>query len=152
MKPRQFDLRMVDENMANAARVMQSKARELSDLYDDCYGAAPHSCCRLCEKLGMTELLIRRAGRRPAIGFLRAPSIRSGARAFVRLSLYFRHTRNDVFELTRNASPFARAAAATPVCDSSASLHALSRQGWRLRCHTQRHAGRRWRLRSWRPV
>jgi N-methylhydantoinase A len=81
---------MVDENMANAARVHAvENGRELAEYTMIAYGgAAPLHAARLCEKLGIAQLLIPPgAGVGSAIGFLRTPfgyeSLRS---AVMRLS------------------------------------------------------------------
>jgi N-methylhydantoinase A len=105
---------MVDENMANAARVHAVESgRELSDFTMIAYGGgAPLHACRLCEKLGMTELLIPPgAGVGSAIGFLRAPFGYEAVRgAFVRLSLFDPAYANDVLRgLTEESVAIARA-------------------------------------------
>ncbi|WP_347558340.1 hydantoinase/oxoprolinase family protein [Robbsia sp. KACC 23696] len=67
---------MVDENMANAARVHAvENGCELAGYTMIAYGgAAPLHAGRLCEKLGMDRLLVPPgAGVGSAIGFLRAP-------------------------------------------------------------------------------
>ncbi|WP_374901219.1 hydantoinase/oxoprolinase family protein, partial [Brucella endophytica] len=67
---------MVDENMSNAARMHAvENGKELSEYTMIAFGgAAPIHAARLCEKLGMSELLIPPgAGVGSAIGFLRAP-------------------------------------------------------------------------------
>ncbi|MBC8740913.1 N-methylhydantoinase A [Paraburkholderia sp. Clong3] len=81
---------MVDENMANAARVHAvENGCELAEYTMIAYGgAAPLHAARLCEKLGIAQLLIPPgAGVGSAIGFLRTPfgyeSLRS---AVMRLS------------------------------------------------------------------
>jgi N-methylhydantoinase A len=93
---------MVDENMANAARVHAVESgRELSDFTMIAYGGgAPLHACRLCEKLGMTELLIPPgAGVGSAIGFLRAPFGYEAVRgAFVRLSTFDPAYANEVLQ------------------------------------------------------
>lgn len=67
---------VVDENMANAARVHAvENGEDLSDYTMIAFGgAAPLHAGRLCEKLGIERLLIPPgAGVGSAIGFLRAP-------------------------------------------------------------------------------
>ena len=67
---------MVDENMANAARVHAvENGEEISDYTMIAFGgAAPLHAGRLSEKLGITRLLVPPgAGVGSAIGFLRAP-------------------------------------------------------------------------------
>jgi len=67
---------MVDENMANAARVHAvENGRDIEGFTMVAFGGgAPLHACRLCEKLGLKALLIPPgAGVGSAIGFLRAP-------------------------------------------------------------------------------
>ena len=67
---------MVDENMANAARVHAiERGKTLSDRTLIAFGgAAPLHAARLAEKLGMTRIVIpTSAGVGSAVGFLRAP-------------------------------------------------------------------------------
>ena len=67
---------MVDENMANAARVHAvENGEDLSEYTMIAFGgAAPLHAGRLCEKLGVERLIVPPgAGVGSAIGFLRAP-------------------------------------------------------------------------------
>ncbi|MEO9649423.1 MAG: hydantoinase/oxoprolinase family protein [Roseobacter sp.] len=67
---------MVDENMANAARVHTvENGRDIEHFTMIGFGGgAPLHACRLCEKLGIHELIIPPgAGVGSAIGFLKAP-------------------------------------------------------------------------------
>ena len=67
---------MVDENMANAARVHTvENGRDIEHFTMIGFGGgAPLHACRLCEKLGIAELLVPPgAGVGSAIGFLKAP-------------------------------------------------------------------------------
>lgn len=67
---------MVDENMANAARVHTvENGRDIEHFTMIGFGGgAPLHACRLCEKLGINELLVPPgAGVGSAIGFLKAP-------------------------------------------------------------------------------
>ena len=67
---------MVDENMANAARVHTvENGRDIENFTMIAFGGgAPLHACRLCEKLDIQSLLIPPgAGVGSAIGFLRAP-------------------------------------------------------------------------------
>ncbi len=69
-------IEVVDENMANAARVHSvENGEDLSQFTMIAFGgAAPLHAGRLCEKLGVNRLLIPPgAGVGSAIGFLRAP-------------------------------------------------------------------------------
>jgi N-methylhydantoinase A len=67
---------MVDENMANAARVHAvENGRDIEHFTMIAFGGgAPLHACRLCEKLGIDRLIVPPgAGVGSAIGFLRAP-------------------------------------------------------------------------------
>ena len=67
---------MVDENMANAARVHAvENGRDIEHFTMIAFGGgAPLHACRLCEKLGIDALIVPPgAGVGSAIGFLRAP-------------------------------------------------------------------------------
>ncbi len=81
---------VVDENMANAARVHAvENGEDLSDYTMIAFGgAAPLHAGRLCEKLGVTRLLVPPgAGVGSAIGFLRAPfSFEANRSVYMKLS------------------------------------------------------------------
>ena len=81
---------VVDENMANAARVHAvENGEDLSQYTMIAFGgAAPLHAARLCEKLGVDRLLVPPgAGVGSAIGFLRAPySFEANRSVYVRLS------------------------------------------------------------------
>lgn len=81
---------VVDENMANAARVHAvENGEDLSDYTMIAFGgAAPLHAGRLCEKLGIARLLVPPgAGVGSAIGFLRAPfSFEANRSLYMRLS------------------------------------------------------------------
>ncbi|MCF1464587.1 hydantoinase/oxoprolinase family protein [Agrobacterium vitis] len=83
---------VVDENMSNAARVHAvENGKELNGFTMVAYGGgAPLHACRLCEKLGISTLLIPPgAGVGSAIGFLRAPFGYEAVRGtYVRLSQF----------------------------------------------------------------
>jgi N-methylhydantoinase A len=129
---------MVDENMANAARVHAVESgRELSDFTMIAYGGgAPLHACRLCEKLGMTELLIPPgAGVGSAIGFLRAPFGYEAVRgAFVRLSTFDPAYANEVLQgLTDESVAIVRAGGGggTLVIERKAFMRYRG-QGWEI--------------------
>jgi N-methylhydantoinase A len=106
---------VVDENMANAARMHAvENGKELAEYSMIAFGgAAPLHASRLCEKLGMKELLIPPgAGVGSAIGFLRAPiafeSVRS---AYIRFARFDAAKVNAVLkELQDEAKRFVHAA------------------------------------------
>ena len=81
---------VVDENMANAARVHAvENGEDLSDYTMIAFGgAAPLHAGRLCEKLGVDRLLVPTgAGVGSAIGFLRAPfSFEANRSVYMKLS------------------------------------------------------------------
>lgn len=81
---------VVDENMANAARVHAvENGEDLADYTMIAFGgAAPLHAGRLCEKLGIQRLLVPPgAGVGSAIGFLRAPfSFEANRSVYMRLS------------------------------------------------------------------
>jgi N-methylhydantoinase A len=104
---------MVDENMANAARMHAVESGcELSGYTMIAYGgAAPLHAARLCEKLGIDTLLVPRgAGVGSAIGFLRTPfgyeSLRS---AVMRLNDFDFATVNKLIdEMSSEVAAFVR--------------------------------------------
>jgi N-methylhydantoinase A len=105
---------VVDENMANAARVHAvENGKELADFTMIAFGgAAPLHACRLCEKLDIDRLLIPPgAGVGSAIGFLRAPFGFEAVRgAFLRLSEFDPDWTNCLIgELDAEAQRFAQA-------------------------------------------
>lgn len=81
---------VVDENMANAARVHAvENGEDLSEYTMIAFGgAAPLHAGRLCEKLGVDRLLVPQgAGVGSAIGFLRAPfSFEANRSVYMKLS------------------------------------------------------------------
>lgn len=83
---------VVDENMANAARVHAvENGEDLSDYTMIAFGgAAPLHAGRLCEKLGISRCLVPPgAGVGSAIGFLRAPfSFEANRTLFMRLAQF----------------------------------------------------------------
>jgi N-methylhydantoinase A len=114
---------VVDENMANAARVHAvENGQDLADYTMIAFGgAAPLHAGRLCEKLGVTRLLVPPgAGVGSAIGFLRAPfSFESNRSVYMRLS----HFDPDIIcqllsELEAEATGFVRS------CDADAPIQA----------------------------
>ena len=128
---------VVDENMANAARVHAVESgRELSDFTMIAYGGgAPLHACRLCEKLSINELLIPPgAGVGSAIGFLRAPFGYEAVRgAFVRLSAFNRAYVNDVLQgLTEESVAIARAGSGGRLLIERKAFMRYRGQGWEI--------------------
>jgi len=129
---------VVDENMSNAARMHAvENGKELSEFTMIAFGgAAPIHASRLCEKLGMAELLIPPgAGVGSAIGFLRAPfgfeSVRS---AYSRLSRFDAEAINQtIADLSAEAISFVRSG--SPEADPDLECTAYMRyvgQGWEV--------------------
>ncbi|WP_411976379.1 hydantoinase/oxoprolinase family protein [Sulfitobacter faviae] len=129
---------VVDENMANAARVHAvENGEDLSDYTMIAFGgAAPLHAGRLCEKLGVERLLVPPgAGVGSAIGFLRAPfSFEANRSVYMKLS-DFDATRIKALlaELRDEATGFVRN------CDAGAEILSeykvymrYSGQGWEI--------------------
>jgi N-methylhydantoinase A len=128
---------VVDENMANAARVHAVESgRELSDFTMIAYGGgAPLHACRLCEKLSINELLIPPgAGVGSAIGFLRAPFGYEAVRgAFVRLSSFNPAYANEVLlGLTDESVAIARAGSGGRLLIERKAFMRYRGQGWEI--------------------
>ncbi len=112
---------VVDENMANAARVHAvENGEDLSEYTMIAFGgAAPLHAGRLCEKLGISRLLVPPgAGVGSAIGFLRAPfSFEANRSVYMRLSDFAPDTiRQLLTDLEQEATGFVR------TCDASAEI------------------------------
>jgi N-methylhydantoinase A len=129
---------MVDENMANAARVHAvENGEDLADYTMIAFGgAAPLHAGRLCEKLGVGRLIIPpSAGVGSAVGFLRAPFGFEATRSiYMRLSDFDAQTVKTLFaELEEEARNFVRS------CDVDADIISQCRaymryvgQGWEI--------------------
>ena len=105
---------VVDENMANAARVHAvENGKDIGDFTVIAFGgAAPLHAARLCDKLGIERFLIPPgAGVGSAIGFLWAPfSFEAVRSAHVRLSTYDDGEVNAILDdLTTASASFVRA-------------------------------------------
>mgnify|MGYP002632732527 CR=1 FL=1 len=114
---------VVDENMANAARVHAvENGEDLTDYTMIAFGgAAPLHAGRLCEKLGVKRLLIPPgAGVGSAIGFLRAPfSFEANRSLYTRLTDFNPDPiRTLLAELETEATGFVRS------CDANAAIQA----------------------------
>ena len=128
---------VVDENMANAARVHAvENGKELADFTMIAFGgAAPLHASRLCEKLDIDRLLIPPgAGVGSAIGFLRAPFGFEAVRgAFLRLSEFDADWTNRlVNELDAEAQKFAQAGGDLPLEREIRAYMRYQGQGWEI--------------------
>ena len=129
---------VVDENMANAARVHAVENGEnLADYTMIAFGgAAPLHAGRLCEKLGVARLLVPAgAGVGSAIGFLRAPfSFEATRSVYMKLSGFTPDSVRDLLsDLAVEATAFVRS------CDAVAPIEAQYKvymrytgQGWEI--------------------
>ncbi|KMW58648.1 N-methylhydantoinase A [Candidatus Rhodobacter oscarellae] len=129
---------VVDENMANAARVHAvENGEDLSGYTMIAFGgAAPLHAARLCEKLGVARCLVPQgAGVGSAIGFLKAPfSFEANRSVFMWLSAFDPAQVIQLFaEMEEEATRFVRS------CDAQAEIAAdhrvymrYSGQGWEI--------------------
>jgi len=129
---------VVDENMANAARVHAvENGEDLAEYTMIAFGgAAPLHAGRLCEKLGIRRCLIPTgAGVGSAIGFLRAPfSFEANRSVFMTSSKFDQALVRNLFaEMEEEAMGFVR------TCDAEAEILADFRvfmryagQGWEI--------------------
>ncbi len=129
---------MVDENMANAARVHTVEhGRDIEHFTMIAFGGgAPLHASRLCEKLGIERLIIPPgAGVGSAIGFLRAPFSYEATRGYyLKLDAFNATAVNAVLEeLDNEASSFVAGGAGN--VDLNHSLTVFMRyagQGWEI--------------------
>ncbi len=129
---------VVDENMANAARVHAvENGEDLGEYTMIAFGgAAPLHAARLCEKLGMDRCLIPQgAGVGSAIGFLRAPfSFEANRSVFMTMASFDSQLVTDLFsEMEEEATAFVRS------CDADAVIRTAHKaymryagQGWEI--------------------
>jgi N-methylhydantoinase A len=128
---------VVDENMANAARVHAvENGKNISDNIMVAYGgAAPLHAARLCEKLGITRCLIPPgAGVGSAIGFLKAPfGYEALASKIVRLSDFDPQAMNDLIGgLLTTAEGFVRAGTGGEIRREVTAYMRYVGQGWEI--------------------
>lgn len=128
---------VVDENMANAARVHAvENGKNISDNIMVAFGgAAPLHAARLCEKLGIGECLIPPgAGVGSAIGFLRAPfGYEALASKVVRLSAFDPAQVNAVIAgLRETAEGFVRTGTGGATRREITAFMRYAGQGWEI--------------------
>jgi len=129
---------VVDENMANAARVHAvENGEDLSEYTMIAFGGAgPLHAARLCEKLGIDRCLVPvSAGVGSAIGFLRAPfSFEANRSVFMKIDAFDADAVRALFaEMESEARGFVR------TCDANTDILAdhkvymrYSGQGWEI--------------------
>ncbi len=129
---------VVDENMANAARVHAvENGEDLSEYTMIAFGgAAPLHAARLCEKLGVDRCLIPQgAGVGSAIGFLRAPfSFEANRSVFMRMSAFDAEKVKALFEeMEEEATRFVRSCdKAAPILTEHKVYMRYAGQGWEI--------------------
>ncbi|MFK7993108.1 MAG: hydantoinase/oxoprolinase family protein [Granulosicoccus sp.] len=129
---------VVDENMANAARVHAvENGEDLAEYTMIAFGgAAPLHAGRLCEKLGIDRLLVPPgAGVGSAIGFLRAPfSFEANRSVYMQLSDFDPELIKTLLaELQSEATGFVRSCDATSSILSEFKVYMrYSGQGWEI--------------------
>jgi N-methylhydantoinase A len=129
---------VVDENMANAARVHAvENGEDLSDYTMIAFGgAAPLHAGRLCEKLGINRCLVPPgAGVGSAIGFLRAPfSFEANRSVYMKLSDFAPDTiRTLLADLQAEATGFVRTCDAdAPILSEFKVYMRYTGQGWEI--------------------
>ncbi len=129
---------VVDENMANAARVHAvEKGEDIGDYTMIAFGgAAPLHAGRLCEKLGIRSFVVPPgASVGSAIGFLRAPfSFEANRSVYMKLSEFDAERARKLFEgLREEATNFVRS------CDRDSEIRSTFKaymrytgQGWEI--------------------
>lgn len=128
---------VVDENMANAARVHAvENGKNISDNVMIAFGgAAPLHAARLCEKLGIDHCLIPvGAGVGSAIGFLKAPfGYEALASSILPLSAFNATAVNTLIAgLKATATGFVRAGTAAPIHSEITAFMRYVGQGWEI--------------------
>jgi N-methylhydantoinase A len=128
---------MVDENMANAARVhaVENGKNVSENLLVAFGGAAPLHAARICEKLGIDDCLVPEgAGVGSAIGFLRAPfGYEAVASRVVPLSEFDAHLVNGLLdELKATAEGFVRQGSDGEITTEITAFMRYAGQGWEI--------------------
>lgn len=129
---------VVDENMANAARVHAvENGEDLSEYIMIAFGgAAPLHAGRLCEKLGVDRLLVPQgAGVGSAIGFLRAPfSFEANRSVYMTLADFQpQKIKTLLADLQAEATGFVRSCdAVSPILSEFKVYMRYSGQGWEI--------------------
>ena len=128
---------VVDENMANAARVHAvENGKNISDNVMIAFGgAAPLHAARLCEKLGIERCLIPvGAGVGSAIGFLKAPfGYEALASNILALSAFNAAAVNALIAgLKATATGFVRAGTSAPIHSEVTAFMRYVGQGWEI--------------------
>jgi len=128
---------VVDENMANAARVhaVENGKNVSENLLVAFGGAAPLHAARLCEKLGIDECLVPEgAGVGSAIGFLKAPfGYEAVASRLVPLSEFDAGAVNDLIgDLKTTAEGFVRQGSDREILTEITAFMRYAGQGWEI--------------------
>lgn len=129
---------VVDENMANAARVHAvENGEDLTEYTMIAFGgAAPLHAGRLCEKLGVSRLLVPPgAGVGSAIGFLRAPfSFEANRSVYMKLSDFDGGKIKSLLgDLKTEATAFVRTCdAVSPILSEFKVYMRYTGQGWEI--------------------
>ena len=129
---------VVDENMANAARVHAiENGEDLSDYVMIAFGgAAPLHAARLCEKLGISRCLVPKgAGVGSAIGFLCAPfSFEANRSVFMPMRSFEPETIRKLFaDMQDEATKFVRSCDNTAQIDLEYKIYMrYAGQGWEI--------------------
>ncbi len=128
---------VVDENMANAARVHAvENGKNIADNVMIAFGgAAPLHAARLCEKLGIDRCLIPPgAGVGSAIGFLRAPfGYEALASRLIALSRFDAGALDALLQgLKASAGGFVRQGASGPIRHDLTAFMRYAGQGWEI--------------------
>ena len=129
---------VVDENMANAARVHAiENGEDLSDYVMIAFGgAAPLHAARLCEKLGISRCLVPKgAGVGSAIGFLCAPfSFEANRSVFMPMQSFEPEAIKQLFaDMQDEATKFVRSCDNTAQIDLEYKIYMrYAGQGWEI--------------------